>query len=243
MIDELQLFRGKDYKINDYIMIHQPTLNEICDYTEQKYWNVVSTLTSTPADYKVILYDNFNLDYEKVDEFEFFHTLSRQLSIKDTSILFGESVDFSQFQIGINTVNEENVLYNPITHQMIDNFAYLQITDYLRKVHGLKKNCDVPLNEATRIFIIDSERREIERNKNKDVKSTLIPLISAMTNCEQFKYSHTTVWDLPIYAFMDSVKRVQIIKSCDNIMQGAYSGCVDLKNISKDELNWMRSLD
>lgn len=243
MIDELQLFRGRDYKINDYITIHQPTLNEICDYGEKRYWNIVSTLTATPADYKVILYDNFNMDYEKVDEFDFFCMLSKQLSVDDTYLFFGNQIDLSKFIAGIHKLNNDSVFYEESTGRIIDKLAFTQITDYLRKVHGFKKNCDVAYNEATKMFVLDAERREAERNKNKKFKSTLIPLISALTNCEQFKYSHSTVWDLPIYAFMDSVKRIQVVKEHSNLMQGVYSGCVDFKKINKSELDWMRSLD
>lgn len=53
MIDQLKLFRGEGYKINDKILIRQPTLEEIVDFGEQRYFGLVRTICSTPADRKV----------------------------------------------------------------------------------------------------------------------------------------------------------------------------------------------
>lgn len=70
----------------------------------------------------------------------------------------------------------------------------------------------------------------------------LVPLVSAMVNCEQFKYDHNTVWNLPIYVFMDSVKRIQKLKNYNQLMQGVYAGTIDSKTLSQDSFDWMGSL-
>ena len=85
-------------------------------------------------------------------------------------------------------------------------------------------------------------RKELQRNSKSKWTSILSPLISSLINCEQFKYDHTTVWDLNIYQFMDSVKRIQKLKSYNQIMQGVYAGTVDSKNLSSDTVNWMGAL-
>ena len=46
MIDQLKLFRGEGYKINDKILIRQPTLEEIVDFGEQRYFGLVRTICS-----------------------------------------------------------------------------------------------------------------------------------------------------------------------------------------------------
>ena len=35
--DELQMFFGDDYKVSDYITIHQPTVGEIMAFGERRY--------------------------------------------------------------------------------------------------------------------------------------------------------------------------------------------------------------
>jgi len=241
LVDELQLFRGKDYKVNDYIIIHQPTLGEICDFGEQRYFSMISTICATPSEYKVQLYD-MGIDYEELGEFEFFIMLTKTLKAEDTNIILGD-VDLSRL-IPLQDKNTNEIfLYDGSTGAIVDFLAYTLITDFLRKIHGFKKQVDRTGNAATKQIIIDTERRRLERHKNDKYKSVLIPLISAMINCENFKYNHETVWSLPIYVFMDSVRRIQKIKNYEHIMQGAYSGCVDLSKIPKDDLNWLGSIN
>ena len=64
-------------------------------------------------------------------------------------------------------------------------------------------------------------------------------LISAMVNSEGFKRDDVTVFDMNIYAFMDSVKRVSKIKNAQLLLQSGYSGFgIDLKDIDKKEIEW-----
>lgn len=49
-IDELMLYFGDDFVINDKIKIHQPTINEIVEYGEQKYFSMLHTITAIPSD-------------------------------------------------------------------------------------------------------------------------------------------------------------------------------------------------
>ena len=241
MIDELQLFRGKDYKINDKITIHQPTLDEICNYGEQKYWSVVSMLTSNPSDYKVQL-DDAGIDYETISDLDFFFMLCHDLSIDDTRI-FLYDLDLSTFDSAINKQNDETVYYSEYHDVIIDTNIHRIISDYIRTIHYIPKKIDKAGNEHTKKYLIETERRKLKRQKKQKFKSMLIPSISAMTNCEQFKYSHDTVWKLHIYTFYDSIKRIQKIKSTDNLYIGIYTGNVDAKKISEEELNWLGSLD
>lgn len=240
LIDELQLFRGQDYVINEHITIHQPTLNEICDFGELRYYNMVYILTSTPSQYKVQLFD-MGIDYEEISDFDLFVLLCRHLTVEDTSILFG-NLDFSKCELMFNE-NKEPVLVDFENDTLIDNIIYILMVEYLRSVHFIEKQVDKAGNAHTKQYLIDRERRQLGRKSKKQQKSVLIPLISAMTNCEQFKYNHDDVWNLHIYVFNDSVRRIQKIKNYDQIMQGAYSGCVDLKKIELESISWLGNLD
>lgn len=241
LIDELQLYRGDNYKVNDYIIIRQPTLGEICDFGEQRYFYVVSTICATPSEYKVQLHD-MGIDYEEIREFEFFAMLSKTLTVEDTSIILGD-IDLSNFMPMQDRETGEMVLYDVVNNFILDFLAYNLMTNFLRKMHGFKKIVDKAGNAATKRILIETEKRSLKRQKSKKYKSILVPLISSMVNCDHFKYNHSNVWDLPIYAFMDSVKRVQKIKNCDQLIQGAYSGNIDLKKIPREDLNWLGSID
>ena len=65
-----------------------------------------------------------------------------------------------------------------------------------------------------------------------------------MVNSCGFKRNEATVFDMKIYAFMDSVERTKKIKTADILMQSGYSGFgIDIKKIDKNTLNWLGKLD
>lgn len=244
--DELQLYRGKDFIVSNRIVIRQPTLNEICDFGEQKYFMFLRYFTATPQTLKVDLWDN-GYDYTKIKPFElFYNSIYNMFSVDETRILFG-SLDFTKFQRYVKIENENKI---PILIQEIDGerveideFTYKVITDYLREVHLIEKDEKIPANETTKRILIEDERDEIALNKNKVWHSQLKNWISSMINCEGFKENHITVWDMRINAFLDSVKRISKMKNANLLLQSGYSGFgINLKDIKKEELNWMGEL-
>lgn len=44
---------------------------------------------------------------------------------------------------------------------------------------------------------------------------------------------------MKVFAFYDSIKRVQKIQGARALMAGIYAGTIDQKKIDTDELNWM----
>ncbi|MFG6383962.1 MAG: hypothetical protein K1V96_06875 [Lachnospiraceae bacterium] len=241
--DELQIYRGKDFFITQGITIHQPTLNEICDYGEKAYWNMVHTLTSVGADLKFQLYD-MGIDYTKISDFElFYHLLCTPYNQSKTYILTGE-LDFTNFQLFQKKDSEEIVMYDAKHNITIDEAVYLKFTKILRDMHGLKRNSQLPANESTKQILIEDDREEYERNREKPYVSQLKNLVSAMINCEGFKYNHAQVWDMKINAFLDSVKRISKIKNAGLLLQSGYSGFgISLKEIPDQQLNWLGELD
>lgn len=240
MIDQLKLFRGEGYKINDKILIRQPTLEEIVDFGEQRYFGLVRTICSTPADRKVEIWDKLHVFWEKIDEYDLFISLFQTLQKSEVSILFGD-MDFTTFKLGTQTGLPDLVLKNK-DQVVIDRAIHKLMTDYLRQIHKLKKNVDTGFNDATRKIMIEDDRDEMALQMQKPFQSLLLPLISSLTNCPEFKYRWDDVWTLPIGVFMDSVERVQKHKSYNFVMQGIYSGCVDMKKFDKKELHWMGDL-
>lgn len=49
-IDELQLYFGDDYVINEHIVLKQATIDQIVRYGERRYFSMIHTLTAIPSD-------------------------------------------------------------------------------------------------------------------------------------------------------------------------------------------------
>ena len=241
--DELQLYRGGDYVVNPWMTIHQPTLGEICDYQETRYFSMVSTLTATPTDMRWQLWDKLGLDWNEVTEYELFLRIYSTFSQEETSILFG-NLDLPAHRIVINPQNDEPILEHPVTGSRIDRLAYERMAAYLRKVHGFTRNVERAMNEFTRDVLIEEAKENYEMSLKEEKKSFLIPLISTMINFPGFEYNHDTIWDMKISAFMDSIQRMQHIKRAQLFLDSGYSGFgIDLnKHKNKQELNYFADL-
>ena len=243
--DELKIYRGEDFVVSDHIVIHQPTLSEICDYGERNYYNMIYQLTSTPQSMKSQLWD-IGIDYTEITPYQLFYNFLYKIYPQEqTSIIFGD-LDLTNFQVMQRKDDKSIALCQYIDNDLviIDEFTYNMIVDYLRAVHNIEKDERMPANESTKMILIDDDRDAIEINQRKEYHSQLKNLISSMINCEGFKYNHSQVWDMKINAFMDSVKRVSKIKNANLLLQSGYSGFgINLKDVDKKQLNWLGELD
>lgn len=61
-----------------------------------------------------------------------------------------------------------------------------------------------------------------------------------MVNTEQYKYDFAGTLELSIYQFNESVRQVTHKQNYSNLMFGIYSGSLDPKTISQDDLNWLK---
>lgn len=237
-VDELQLYFGDDYVINEHIKITQPTVGGIVTYGEAKYFSMVHTITAIPSDMKSQLWD-MQLDWTEIEDFELFMMLSQTLTPDKTSILFGD-VDFSKLKPFRNNENGDIVLANKETGLIIDQLVYLRIMSYLRKLHNIKPKVEKAANKMTKKILIEEDRQKILHAKDKPFKSYLLPLISAIKVRQG--YTKDYVRNMGLYEFFDDVARAQIIVNADALLKGAYSGMIDTKKINKSEFNWMKEL-
>ena len=241
--DELKIYRGEDFVVSKHIVIHQPTLGEICDFNEEQYYSMLYKIVSTPQSMKGQLW-KIGVDYTTITPYKLFLSLYKTFDKNNTSIIFGE-LDFSKFKL-MKSNNNELLLFQNIGDDqvVIDEYTYGVIIDYLCKSHFIERDLKNPLNNTTKMIFIEDALEELNRAPEKQYHSTLKNLISAMINSEGFKYNHSQVWDMKINAFMDSVKRIQVIKNADKLLQSAYSGFgVDISKLDKNELNWLRELN
>ena len=238
--DEMQMYFGEDYKVNEYITIHPPTIGEIINFGEKRYFSMIHSLTCIPSDMKSQLFD-MGIDYEEISDYELFIMLSRTLKQDDTSIILGD-LDLSKFELGSNN-NDQVIMYDPENNIIIDELAYMKIAGYLRKYHGIKPKIEKAKNKTTKRLLIQLDREDIARAKKTGYKSQLKTLVSAMMRYPGFKYKRNELAYCSYYEFIDTVYGAQIYVSSTALLKGSYSGMIDTSKINKKEFNWMRSID
>ena len=238
-ISELALYFGDDYVINEYITITQPTIGQIVRYGEAPYFSMVHTLTAIPSDMKSIIWDQMQLDWTKIEDFELFMILSQTLTPDKTGILFGD-LDFSKLRPFNNNQNDEVVLANKETGLIIDKLIYTRIANYLRKLHGITPKPEKAKGKRAKQAMIDEDRRIREFNKDKPFKSFLMPLISSLKVKQG--YTKDYVRNMGLFEFFSDISRIQAIDSADHLLNGMYCGMADLSKIDKKNFNWMREL-
>lgn len=178
-VDELQLYIGDDYIINDHIKVLQPTIKQIAEFGEKEFFSVVHTVTAIPSDMKSQLWD-LGIDWMEVDDFELFVMLSQTLTPDRTKLLFGD-LDFTKLKpYNHPHVEGEIVLADKETGVLIDKMIYLRIVSYLRKAFNITPKVEKAANKMTKKILIEEDRKRIEFNKDKPFKSFLLPLISSV---------------------------------------------------------------
>lgn len=241
-MDKLTLLRGEDFQFNSFIHIHYPTLGEIASIGEEIYYDAIYKFCSTPSDHKVML-DDMGIDYSQIDDWELFMMLYRQLfsdnEKKALSLIFN-NFDITIFDVATRLEFNDVVLALD-EDTIFDRAVYLQITSILREMNSLVRRVDRPGNEHTRKYLIDKERRKLQRRRNKKQDSYLYPLVVALINTPEFKYDYKTVWELTVYQFNQSVKHIQKVKEFGFVMQGIYAGTVDSSKLDMSKIHWLQN--
>jgi hypothetical protein len=237
-VDELALYIGDDYIINDNIVIQQPTIRQIAEFGEKNFFSMVHTITAIPSDMKSQLWD-MGLDWTELEDFELFMMLVQTLTPDRTSLLFGD-LDFSKLRPFQNQQNGNIVLADKETGVIIDQMIYLRIVSYLRKAFNITPKVEKAANKMTKKVLIEEDRARIRFNQDKPFKSYLLPLISSIKVKQG--YTKDYVLNMGYVEFMDDIARAQVIHNADHLLSGVYAGMIDMNKINKAELNWMKEL-
>lgn len=241
--NELKFYFGDDFVINNQITLHHPTIGDIVDQGEGDYFATVYTLSAIPSDMKSQLWD-LGICWMDISDFEFFFLVSKGLPVEKTKVFFGD-LDFTNFEMLQNPENGELIMAQPSPDGgacIIDQHIYLQLVTAIRHMHNITVKPEKASTETVKRILIEEDRRKLIQAKSKESKSQLLPMISSLVNCSEFKYGLQEVRNMPMYAFLDSLTRIQMIKNAAALLQGCYSGMIDTKKINKKELNWMRDI-
>ena len=268
-VDDLKIYRGSDIPITEKIIVTQPTIDQIIEFGEKKYFQTVYTLTGVGADFKWQLWDYFDTDYTTIDDFELFKKIiykslaSRkyihkelmeykeqyeeqlkniseeevaEMLVNPISLIL-KDIDFADFEGYESDKNHETILYDQEHDITIDRFVYAKMVDAIRKIHGFKRNNEMPANEITKMDLIDDARDDAVMAARKPYKSVLKPLISALA-VKTGQLGSESIWNTKINMLFDSLKRINKIQDAELLLQGAYSGFASLKGVDKDRLDW-----
>ena len=84
--DELKIYRGSDIYITDKIIVTQPTIGQIEEFGEQKYFSGVCTLTSVGVD-MIYQLTELGIDFTKISDYELFIKVISQMVSSKKNIL------------------------------------------------------------------------------------------------------------------------------------------------------------
>ena len=222
---------GADFKwqLWDYYNIDYTTIEDFELFKKMIYQSLSS---------KKKIYEELKNNPEQYEEY-----ISKMTDDDWDGLLFNplslilKDIDFADFEEYNSDKNHETILYDKEHDITIDRFVYARMIDAVRKIHGLKRNNQLPANEITKMFLIDEAREEAMLAANKEYKSVLKPLISALA-IKTGQLGNDSIWNIKINMFFDSIKRINKIQDAELLLQGAYSGFASLKGVSKDRLDW-----
>ena len=242
--DELKhCFGSEDYKINDYIKIHIPTIMEIMDFGEDSYFALISILTRKPYDIALDLWEH-NVDYQGITDYDLFLDSITFVPKEAFSIIFGE-LNFKDFKKYKNNETGFKYLVNLKEPDIIiDEAIYRYMVTYLRYCHFISEKVEYDVgNKTAKRFLIDRLKRK-RKKYQRDLElgrikkhSVLSDLIRFCVNNEQFKYDYESVLNLKINLLYESYYTIQHLENRDNLFNGIYSATVDVSKLKeRDEL-------
>lgn len=222
--------------ITPKLSVKIPTVGEILD-DEQAYYSVTSSLTASPFQYMVQL-DDMGIDYTTITDYDLFCMMFPVYANMGLSFILGD-IDMSDVKVCLDE-HDNKVLYSAKSGAYIDEFAYNDMADVIRKINSYERCKYKPGNESAKEYLLKKERRKLKRNANKPYEPYLEKLVIALVNTSEFPYDYDNCMNLSIYRFNQSLRQIGHKIIFDNTMVGVYAGTVDTsKMTNKDILSWI----
>lgn len=239
-LDAANFYFGYDYRVNDKIVVHQPTIGEIIEYGESRYYSALHILTANPYDYMSELADA-GIDFTKISDVEFFTFLSKGITSEFSKLIFSDSIDITKFSLFKR--GEEVILFDTENDIVIDSEVHKKIVEAICTMHGFKKERFKPAGRMAKEAMIMVDRGE-KKARNKEKKSSsLLPILSSAINYPGYKYNLKQTLDLNMFFFMDCIARIKLKDAVDGLTIGWYTGSLDTKKFKpENQLNWMKDL-
>ena len=164
-IDELKIYRGSDIPITDKIVVTQPTIDQIIEFGEKRYFGAVHCLTGVGADFKWQLWDYYGIDYTTIDDFELFKKMLWQ-SLSSKKYLYKELTENREkYEEQLKDISEEDLedmLVNPLSLVLKDidlaDFEEYQ-SDKCPETILYDKEHDITIDRFVYTKIVDAVRQ------------------------------------------------------------------------------------
>lgn len=243
--DELKLFFGEDYFVHG-IKICQPTIGDIIDIGESRIYSALSPFTNNSTSIRLSLWNMGIKNWCRVKDIEVFGLLSNipTTDFSPLKIVFPDT-NITEYKL-ISYAGDDGEktfgLFNKRTKDLIAEDEYMEIAEYIRTFMNMHPKVEKAKGKTVRAWMIQEDQMKLAaEDPNKQYKSSLLPVISAMINHPGFKYRLDELRQVKIYQFYDAVKRVQIYEQTRALLSGSYSGFCDTSKINKELFNFMRS--
>ena len=242
--DRLKMFFGEDYEIGG-IKISIPTIGEILNIGEQRYYDAIRPFLNNPTSVRVLLYDTFKKDWNKTKEIEVFYILLQLVKDKMPLRLIFKDIDFSDFELICfdkktdYKIEQTYALISKSQQLLINEDTYIEIAEYIRCMMNVHPKVEKAKGRTTKLWILQEDRMKMLRESDKENKSHLLSLVSSCLNHPGFKYTLDELKNVNICQFMDSVNRIQKYEQGIAALHGLFGGMIDAKAIPKDTLNFM----
>lgn len=245
-MDRLKLMRGDKYEVCEGLFIKNPTLNEIIDLGEDNYNQYVSVLTLEPIYVSDILWDNYNIWYEDITNWQLF-TSNFYSEINEKEKTIYNSLKFFtglEFSLAIDEKTKEVILYNKENNIRINELSFNLVAQYLRQINFIS---DSELyyelkhagSKGTALYIMKQISKE-----RKITKSTID--LQSITSALLWKTGlGKKIFDFPIFAIYEGYARLNAIDNWDKTITAYYAGTIDTdkKPINFEKLSWFKILN
>lgn len=242
--DKLKMYFGEDYTING-ITISIPTIGDILNIGESKFYQAISPFLSNSTSIRVLLYDVFKKDWNKTKDIEVFYILYQLLEDKEPLKLLFKDFSFDSFELIQARKNIDDPEYNHLAlfnqdkNMIIYDDEYMEIAEFIRTMMNQHPKIERAKGKTTKQWILQEDRMKAEQDGKKKGTSTLLPLVSSCINHPGFKYKLEELKQVNICQFMDSVNRIQKYEQGTAALHGIYGGMVSAKDIPEDLINFM----
>lgn len=266
--DELKIYKGSDIPITNKIVVKQPTINQIIEFGEKRYFTAIHCLTGVGADFKWQLWDYFGIDYTTIDDFELFKKMIWELLSSKKHIYNELMNNRDKYEERLKNITEEELaemLVNPLSLVLNIDLADFKEYESDKSPETIlyDEEHDITIDRFIYTRIVDAVRKihYLKRNNempaNEITKMDLIedardearmdsqkPYKSALKPLisalaiKTGQLGSDSIWNTKINMFFDAIKRINKIQDAELLLQGAYSGFASLKDVDKDRLDW-----
>ena len=165
--DELKIYRGSDIYITDKIKIKQPTIGQIEEFGEQRYFSAVLNLTSVGVDLIWHLTE-MGIDFTKISDYDLFckvivplvSSKKNILKLLEQNYLYDE--ECAKIYNSLSDEDKEEMLINPLELVLdnIDLADFIQCTDTTtNEVVLYNKEKDITIDRTVYMRLVDVVRK------------------------------------------------------------------------------------